>query len=180
MSCSNVPMKMPVAKFPTCAGWLRRSSSAGGLLNQPSVVSSATSAPSAGVHHQQLPKATTTKKTGPGGNFGYAGTPDSHCIQMAIAQAARPTTVNFVSAVRFSFSKDENRMANISQTAIKLIAAPPVSTLLAQSAVELFVTDLCCQWRERPLAFNPPPRHQNRLWPFGPFRGRARREPFGA
>src|SRR5262245_13646063 len=85
MSCNNVPMKMPVAKFPTCAGWLRRSSSAGSLLNQPSVVSSATSAPSTGVHHQRLHKATitatTTKKTGPGGNFGYAGSPDSHCIQ---------------------------------------------------------------------------------------------------
>jgi hypothetical protein len=61
--------------------------------------------PISGVHHQRAPNATIAatamKKTGPGGNFGYAGSPDNHWIQIATAHPTKPATVNFVGNVKF-------------------------------------------------------------------------------
>jgi hypothetical protein len=69
------------------------------------VTRSAIIEPISGVHHQRAAivtiAATAMKKTGPGGNFGYAGSPDNHWIQIATAHPTRPATVNFVANVKF-------------------------------------------------------------------------------
>jgi hypothetical protein len=60
-----------------------------------------------GVHHQRAPKitmaATPINITGPGGNLGYAGSPESHWIHNALAMATSPPAVNLVRNVGFVF-----------------------------------------------------------------------------
>src|SRR3954469_22914732 len=86
-------------------GCVRSCMCLGSLANHPEVTRSAISEPISGVHHQRAPNAaiaaTAMKKTSPGGNFGYAGSPDNHCIQIATAHPTRPVTVNFVGNVKF-------------------------------------------------------------------------------
>ena len=41
--------------------------------------------------------------TGPGGNLGYAGSPESHCVHNAIATATNPPAVSFVRNVSLVF-----------------------------------------------------------------------------
>src|SRR5579863_5212383 len=100
----SVPRKIPGAKCPMLPGWVRRCICLGSLANHPDVTRSAIMEPMSGVHHQRAANATIAatamKKTGPGGNFGYAGSPDSHRVQIASAQATRPATVNLVGNVR--------------------------------------------------------------------------------
>src|SRR5580692_5312066 len=88
-------------------GCPRRSISAGSRANQPEVTNNEISAPISGVHHHRAPKttiaATPIKSTGPGGNLGYAGSPESHCVHRAIATATSPPAVSLVSSVRFVF-----------------------------------------------------------------------------
>src|SRR5579863_5278260 len=101
----SVPTKIPGAKCPMLPGWVRRCICLGSLANHPDVTRSAIMEPISGVHHQRAPNATIAatamKKTGPGGNFGYEGSPDNHWIQIATAHPTRPATVNFVGNVKF-------------------------------------------------------------------------------
>src|SRR5579863_39441 len=101
----SVPRKIPGAKCPMLPGWVRRSVCLGSLANHPDVTRSAIMEPISGVHHQRAANATIAatamKKTGPGGNFGYAGSPDNHWIQIETAHAIRPATVNLVGNVKF-------------------------------------------------------------------------------